>query len=311
MSTDPAKQPNRDAQHGEITRRHFVALSVTAGVAVTAGCAEEGADQGAAEAANQAIEVVEENVEITTPDGVADAAYIHPSSGSHPGVLIWTDAFGLRPSFRAMARRLAADGYSVLVPNPFYRVERAPSFPDASTVSFSNPEDRARLGPLMGSITAADAAERDASAYIPFLDAQPQVDTSKKIGTQGYCMGGPLIVRTAAAQADRIGAAASFHGGGLVTANPNSPHLLAPDIQARMYFGVAANDDAQQPEAKDVLRETFANAGVAAEIEVYSDSQHGWCVTDMPAQGGTAIYNEVDADRAWGKLLEVYAAALA
>ena len=163
---------------------------------------------------------------------------------------------------------------------------------------------------MIGRATA-NAAERDASAYIPFLDAQPNVDTSKKIGTQGYCMGGPLIVRTAAAQADRIGAAASFHGGGLVTANANSPHLLAPNIQARMYFGIASNDDAQQPEAKDVLRETFADAGVAAEIEVYSDAQHGWCVTDMPAGDGAPIYNEVDAERAWGKLMELYEAALA
>jgi carboxymethylenebutenolidase len=288
-----------------MTRRDFVAFSVTAGVAVTAGCAAE----DTADDMSQEIEVVEEDVEITTPDGTADAAYIHPRTGAYAGVLIWTDAFGLRPSFRAMARRLAADGYSVLVPNPFYRVERAPSFPDASTVIFQ--EVGARLGPLMGSITADDAAERDASAYIPFLDAQPNVDTSKKIGTQGYCMGGPLIVRTAAAFPDRIGAAASFHGGGLVTANPNSPHLLAPNIQARMYFGIASNDDATQPEAKDVLRETFADAGVVAEIEVYSDAQHGWCVTDMPAQGGPPIYNEVDAERAWGKLLELYEEALA
>ncbi len=294
---NPAKHAKRDSQPGEMTRRDFVALSVTAGVAVSTGCTE------------QAIEVVEETIEITTPDGIADVAYIHPRTGSHPGVLIWPDAFGLRPSFRDMAKRLAANGYSVLVPNPFYRVQRAPVFDDIASFDFQNQEDRARLGPLMGSITAADAAERDASAYIPFLDAQPQVDTSKKIGTQGYCMGGPLIVRTAAAQPDRIGAAASFHGGGLVTANANSPHLLAPNIQARMYFGIASNDDAQQPEAKDVLRETFADAGVAAEIEVYSDAQHGWCVTDMPSQG-TPIYNEVDAERAWGKLIELYEAAL-
>ncbi len=305
MAKDPAKQPKRDAQPSGMTRRDFVAFSVTAGVAVTAGCAAD----DTADDMSQEIEVVEEDVEITTPDGTADAAYIHPRTGAYAGVLIWTDAFGLRPSFRAMARRLAADGYSVLVPNPFYRVERAPSFPDASTVIFQ--EVGARLGPLMGSITADDAAERDASAYIPFLDAQPNVDTSKKIGTQGYCMGGPLIVRTAAAFPDRIGAAASFHGGGLVTANPNSPHLLAPSIQARMYFGIASNDDATQPEAKDVLRETFADAGVVAEIEVYSDAQHGWCVTDMPAQGGPPIYNEVDAERAWGKLLELYEEALA
>ena len=307
MANDPVQQPKRDAQSGEMTRRDFVAFSVTAGVAVTAGCAAE----EAAEDVAQEIEVIEEDVEITTPDGTADAAYIHPRTGAYAGVLIWTDAFGLRPSFRDMAKRLAAEGYSVLVPNPFYRVERAPVFDDVASFSFQNQEDRARLGPLMGSITAADAAERDASAYIPFLDAQANVDTSKKIGTQGYCMGGPLIVRTAAAQSDRIGAAASFHGGGLVTANENSPHLLAPNIQARMYFGIAANDDANQPEAKDVLRDTFADAGVEAEIEVYSDAQHGWCVTDMPAQGGSPIYNEVDAERAWGKLIELYAAALA
>jgi carboxymethylenebutenolidase len=298
MTKDPAKQPKRDAQADEITRRDFVAVSVTAGVAARAGFT------------GQQIEVVEEDVEITTPDGVADAAYIHPRTGSHAGVLIWPDAFGLRPSFRDMAKRLAAEGYSVLVPNPFYRVARAPVFDDVASFDFGNQADRGRLGPLMGSITAADAAERDASAYIPFLDAQPQVDTSKKIGTQGYCMGGPLIVRTAASQADRIGAAASFHGGGLVTTNPNSPHLLAPNIQASMYFGIAANDDAQQPEAKDVLRESFADAGVAAEIEVYDGAQHGWCVTDMPAGGGDPIYNEPAAERAWGKLIDLYAAAL-
>ena len=302
MARDPAKHPKRDAQPGKMTRRDFVAFSVTAGVAVSASCTAQDMAQD--------IEVVEENVEITTPDGIADAAYIHPRTGSHPGVLIWPDAFGLRPSFRDMAKRLAAEGYSVLVPNPFYRVERAPVFDDVASFDFGNPEDRARLGPLMGSITAADAAERDASAYIPFLDAQPQVDTSKKIGTQGYCMGGPLVVRTAAAQPNRIGAGASFHGGGLVTASDNSPHLLATSIQASMYFAVAANDDAQQPEAKDVLRETFAAAGVTVEVEVYTESQHGWCVTDMPAPPEAPIYNEVEAERAWGKLMALYASAL-
>ncbi len=292
----PAKQPNDDVQYGKMTRRDFVAFSVTAGVVATVGCAPG------------EIVVVEEDVEITTPDGVADAAYIHPDSGEHPGVLIWTDAFGLRPSFRAMARRLAADGYSVLVPNPFYRVERAPSFPDASVVNFG--EVGQRIGQLMGSIGAPDAAERDASAYIPFLDAQENVDASKPIGTQGYCMGGPLIMRTAASQPARIGAAASFHGGGLVTPSPNSPHLMVPNMQARLYIAVAANDDANQPEAKDVLRQSFADAGVTAEVEVFSDSQHGWCVTDMPAQGGNAIYDEVEAERAWGKMMEMYRAAL-
>jgi carboxymethylenebutenolidase len=210
-----------------------------------------------------------------------------------------------------MAKRLAAEGYSVLVPNPFYRVAKAPVFGDVSSFNFQNPDDRAKLGPLMGSVTAAGAAEKDAVAYIAFLDAQKQVNPAKKIGTQGYCMGGPLIVRTAATVPDRVGAAASFHGGGLVTANPNSPHLLAPKIKARMYFAIASNDDKQQPDAKDKLKEAFAAASVPAEIEVYADCLHGWCVPDMPLQNGNPIYNKPEAERAWSKLIAMYKAALA
>jgi carboxymethylenebutenolidase len=300
MTEDPKNQPNQnhEAQTGEIHRREFVALSVAAGIAAGAGSAQA------------ALEVVENNVTVKTPDGACDAAFIHPRTGSHPGVLIWPDAFGLRPAFREMARRLAGEGYSVLVPNPFYRVAKAPVFTDVASFNFQNQEDRAKLGPLMSSVNAAGNAEKDAAAYIAFLDAQPQVDRTKKIGTQGYCMGGPLIVRTAAAVANRVGAAASFHGGGLVTNNPDSPHLLAPKIRARMYFGVASNDDRQQPDAKDKLREAFAAAKVQAEIEVYS-SLHGWCVSDMPLQNGAPIYNQADAERAWGKLLALYKAGLA
>src|SRR5205823_10990747 len=207
-----------------------------------------------------------------------------------------------------MAKRLAAEGYSVLVPNPFYRVSKPP-FTDASTFDFQ--KDRAKLTPLMGSVNAPGNAEKDAAAYIAFLDAQKEVNKSKKIGTQGYCMGGPLIVKTAATVPNRVGAAASFHGGGLVTDNPDSPHLLAQKIKARMYFGIAANDDMQQPDAKTKLKEAFAAAKVAAEIEVYSTSQHGWCVSDMPKQAnGEPIYNKSDAERAWGKLLALYKAEL-
>jgi carboxymethylenebutenolidase len=208
-----------------------------------------------------------------------------------------------------MARRLAADGYSVLVPNPFYRVSKAP-FTDASGFSFANPADRAKLQPLMASVQADGAGEKDAIAYVGFLDKQKEVNKSKKIGTQGYCMGGPLVVKTAATLPDRIGAGGSFHGGGLVTDKPNSPHLLASKIKARMYFGVAANDDKNQPDAKDKLKEVFAAAHVPAEIEVYT-SNHGWCVSDMPAGGGAPIYNKVEAERAWGKLLALYKAGLA
>src|SRR5215471_11798449 len=287
--TKDHKDEKNDVQSGEIGRRDFVALSV-AGIAASASW-------GAAAAA---LDVVETNVDIKTPDGTCDAAFIYPKTGSYPGVLIWTDAFGLRPAFRDMAKRLAAEGYSVLVPNPFYRVAKAPVFGDVSKFDFQNPTDRAKLGPLMGSINAAGAAEKDATAYLAFLDAQKQVDARKKIGTQGYCMGGPLIVRTAAALPNRVGAAGSFHGGGLVTPNPDSPHLLAPKIKARMYFGIAANDDKQQPDAKDKLKESFEAAKVPVQIEVYSQSQHGWCVPDMPNQAnGQPIYNEADAERAW------------
>lgn len=287
-------------QEQTIDRREFVAASVTAGLAATAAPAQA-----------QTRQVVEKNVEIKTPDGTCDAAFVHPASGAYPGVLIWTDAFGLRPAFREMAKRLAAEGYSVLVPNPFYRVAKAPVFTDVANFNFQNPEDRAKLGPLMGSVNAAGNAEKDAAAYIAFLDAQPQVDQSKKIGTQGYCMGGALIMRTAASQPGRVGAAASFHGGGLVTNNADSPHLLIPKMKARLYIGIAANDDAQQPDAKDKLKAAFAAAGVQAEVEVYPQALHGWCVPDMPRQNGNPIYKQDDAERAWAKLLALYKAALA
>jgi len=281
----------------DLSRREFVSLSVAAGLAAAAGSA------GAAE------NVVEKDVEIKTPDGTCDAAFVHPAAGSHPAVIIWPDAFGLRPTMRGFAKRLAADGYSVLVPNPFYRVSKAPQFGDISTFNFSDPTNRAKIQPLMGSIGADGAAEKDAAAFVAWLDAQPQVNKAKKIGTQGYCMGGPLVVRTAAAQPARIGAGASFHGGGLVTPNPNSPHLLAPKIKARMYFGVASNDDKSQPDAKDKLRDAFKAANVPAEIEVY-ESLHGWCVPDMP-NATPPIYNRPEAEKAWTKLVALYKAALA
>jgi carboxymethylenebutenolidase len=292
-------QQKNDTQPGDIGRRDFVALSVATGLAATAGSA-----------AAAGLEVVETNVEIKTPDGTCDAAFIHPKTGSHPGVLIWPDAFGLRPSMREMAKRLAAEGYSVLVPNPFYRVSKAP-FSDASNFNFQNPTDRAKLTPLMASVNAPGNAEKDAVAYVAFLDSQKEVNKAKKIGTQGYCMGGPLVVKTAAALPNRIGAGASFHGGGLVTDQPSSPHLLASKIKARMYFGIASNDDMSQPDAKDKLKESFAAAKVPAEIEVYSGALHGWCVSDMPMQNGAPIYNKPDAERAWGKLVALYNAGLA
>jgi len=299
MADEQDPKPERSSD--EITRRDFVSLSLAAGLAVAAGSGASAAE----------LPVTETNVEIKTPDGTCDAAFIHPTTGAHPAVLIWPDAFGLRPSMRAIGRRLAAEGYSVLVPNPFYRVAKAPVFEDASNFNFGDQEQRAKLTPLMGSINSAGAAERDAAAFIAWLDTQREVDRNKKVGTQGYCMGGPLVVKTAAAVPNRVGAGASFHGGGLVTPNPDSPHLLAPKIKGRMYFGVAANDDMQQPDAKTKLKESFAAAKVPADVEVYP-SQHGWCVPDMPKQAnGQPIYDKAEAERAWGKLLALYKAALA
>src|ERR1700704_3784462 len=301
MTDDEKSQPSNQSHPADLTGRDFAALLVSAGIAASVS-------SSSAAAADIGIEMVETDVEIKTPDGTCDAAFIHPKSrlktGSYPGVLIWPDAFGLRPSMRTIGRNIATEGYSVLVPNPFYRVSKAP-FTDASKFNFQNPDDMAKLKPLMASVNAPGNAEKDAIAYIAFLDAQKEVNKAKKIGTQGYCMGGPLVVKTAEAIPDRIGAAGSFHGGGLVTDNPNSPHLLAPKIKARMYFGIAANDDMRQSDAKDKLKAAFA--AVPAEIEVYA-SLHGWCVRDMPLQNAMPIYNMADTERAWAKLVAFYKA---
>jgi len=243
--------------------------------------------------------VTESELDVTTPDGVSDSYFVHPASGSHPGVLIWPDAFGLRPAKRQMARRLAESGYSVLVVNQYYRSQRAPI---VNTTNFADVSDTLR--PLMGTLNA-DTQVADAQAFISFLDSQQSVDSSRKMGTMGYCMGGPFTMRTAAALPDRVGAAASFHGGGLVTEQPDSPHLLVPKMTAHYLFAIAANDDENQPEAKDVLRDAFAQAGLPAEIEVYDGALHGWCPPD------SQVYDEPKAERAWSRLLALFDRALA
>jgi len=270
----------------KLTRRQFGAVSAGAGLAMLLP-----------RAAN-AQAVSEAEVDVTTPDGVADCYFVHPSSGAHPGVLIWPEAFGLRPAKKQMGRRLAESGYSVLVVNQYYRTQRAPI---VDTTNFA--EVRDKLMPLMGSLNA-DTQTRDAMAFVSFLDGQPAVDDSRKIGTMGYCMGGPFTMRTAASLPDRVGAAASFHGGGLVTNGADSPHLLVPEMTAQYLFAIAANDDENQPEAKDVLRDAFAAAGLPAEIEVYEGALHGWCPPD------SAVYNEAQAERAWARLLALFETAL-
>jgi len=288
MCDDRTVADNTEYLRGtKLTRRQFGAVSAGAWLAMLLP-----------RAAN-AQAVSETDLDITTPDGMADCYFVHPSSGAHPGVLIWPDAFGLRPAKKQMGRRLAESGYSVLVVNQYYRSQRAPI---VSTTNFA--EERATLMPLMGSLNA-DTQTRDAIAFISFLDTQPAVDSNRKMGTMGYCMGGPFTMRTAAAVPDRIGAAASFHGGGLVTDAPDSPHLLVPKMRAHYLFAIAANDDQNQPEAKDVLRDAFAQAGLPAEIEVYEGAMHGWCPPD------STVYHEAQAERAWSRLLALFEEALA
>ena len=270
-----------------LTRRQFGAVSAGAGLAMLLPRAANAQD------------VTESEIDVTTPDGVADCYFVHPASGAHPGVLIWPDAFGLRDAKRQMARRLAESGYSVLVVNPYYRSQRAPV---VSSTNFAEVSTTVR--PLMATLNAETHA-RDAQAFVSFLDSQSSVDSNRKMGTMGYCMGGPITMRTAAAVPDRIGAAASFHGGGLVTDQPDSPHLLVPQMQAHYLFAIAANDDENQPEAKDVLRDAFAQAGLPAEIEVYDGALHGWCPPD------SQVYDEAQAERAWSRLLVLFEGALA
>lgn len=275
---------------GAVTRREFGAVTLGAGMAFMLPSVAN------------AQAVRESDVKVTTPDGVADCYFVHPASGAHAGVVIWPDILGLRPAFRQMGKRLAESGYSVLVVNPFYRQKAAPVVPAGA--SFADPEVRKLVMPLAGALNAITHVT-DAKAFITFLDSQAAVDKRKKIGTMGYCMGGPITMRTAAAVPDRVGAGASFHGGGLVTKEPNSPHLLVPTTKAQFLFAIAENDDQREPESKNVLKDTYAKAGLAAEIEVYAGAAHGWCPPD------SSVYNEAQAEKAWSRLLVLFGKALA
>lgn len=245
-----------------------------------------------------AVTVTEADVTVTTPDGSADCYFVHPASGAAAGVLMWPDIFGLRPAFRTMGKRLAEAGYSVLVVNPFYRVKKAPTAEAGAATPVQE------LMPLARALNETTQMT-DAKAFIGWLDAQKSVAKDRKIGTQGYCMGGPIAFRTAAAVPDRVGAVASFHGGGLVTDAPNSPHLQAAKSKAQFLIAIAENDDARSPNDKTVLKETFAKANLPAEIEVYAGTAHGWCPPD------SHVYNEAQAEKAWSRLLALYGKALA
>ena len=248
-------------------------------------------------------EVVEKSdVMVNMRDGVSDCYYVRPSSGKHPAVLMWPDIKGLRPAFRAMGKRLAMQGYSVLVVNPFYRDAKAPVVGEGA--SFSDPETRKFLIAMARKLTQ-NASMADARAYIEFLDAQDNVDTNRKVGTLGYCMGGPLIMRTAGAVPNRVGAAASFHGGGLVSDADDSPHLLIPSSSAHVLHAIAENDDERGPDAKNVLAAAYTAAGVPAEIEVYEGTLHGWCPPD------SQVYNKIQAEKAWSRLTALFKTALA
>ena len=245
-----------------------------------------------------AVKVTESEVTIKTPDGMADAYFVHPATGTAPGVLVWPDIFGLRPAFRQMGKRLAESGYSVLVVNPFYRTKKAPTAEQGAATPIQG------LMPLMQGVMNETTQTIDAKAFISWLDQQAPVAKNRKMGTQGYCMGGPFALRTAAAS-DRVGAAASFHGAQLVTDMPNSPHLQASKTKAQFLIAIATNDDMQRPMDKTVMKDTFAKANVPAEIEVYTGAQHGWCPPD------SGVYNQAQAEKAWSRLLELYGKALA
>jgi len=245
-----------------------------------------------------AAAVAESDVSVTTPDGTADCYFVHPASGTAAGVLVWPDIFGLRPAFRQMGKRLAESGYAVLVVNPFYRVKKAPTADAGAATAIQ------QLMPLAQGLNETTHMT-DAKVFIGWLDQQPSVAKNRKIGTQGYCMGGPIAFRTAAAVPDRVGAVASFHGGGLVTKTSNSPHLQAAKSKAQFLIAIAANDDERAPDDKNILKETFEKANLPAEIEVYTGAAHGWCPPD------SKVYNEPQAEKAWGRLLALYGKALA
>ncbi len=291
MCDNDSLEDNERALGSAISRRRFGIMATTTAVAMSLP------------APSHAAEVIETDVSVSTPDGEADCYFVHPASGRHAAVLVWPDIFGLRPAFRLMGKRLAQSGYAVLVVNPYYRQLSAPvDLPNKDNVR--DPKNWELLMPLARSLTPA-TTQTDAAAFIAFLDQQPSVDTSRRVGTTGYCMGGPLVMHTAASVPARVGAAASFHGGRLVTDAEDSPHRRIADMRAAFLIAIAENDHEKEPHTKGVLEKAFADADLAAEIEVYEGALHGWCPPD------SQVYNEAAAERAWSRLLALFETHLA
>jgi carboxymethylenebutenolidase len=276
-------------ERAALSRRQFGALGLGAGMAFVL------------QRPLNAVAVTESDVKIKTPDGTCDAYFVHPASGSGAAVIMFPDIVGLRPAFRQMGKRLAESGYSVLVPNPFYRTKASPVVPEGA--KFSDPEIRKQLMPLAGSLNATTVVT-DVKAFTEWLDTQKAVDRRKKLGIMGYCMSGPYTIRGAAALPDRVGAGASFHGGGLTSKNPDSPHLLLPQTKASFLFAIADNDDKRDPESKNILKQACEAAKKDCEIEVYP-AAHGWCPPDGE------VYDKEQAEKAWSRMLALFGKALA
>ena len=293
MCDDITELENQGFYEKQITRREFSLLAGGAAISLAfAGCAPNEVSD----------DIVGKDVIIDTPDGPCDAYFAHPAIGKHAAVLIWPDVVSLRPAFKMMAKRLAKDGYAALVINPYYRQTKAPLVEEGQ--NFRSPGVREKIIPFARALTR-ETNKADTNTFVNWLDAHPAVDTSRKIGTTGYCMGGPMTMVAAAERPDRIGAGASFHGGGLVRDNEDSPHLLIPKMSASYLIAIADNDDQRAPEHKDILREAFDAADRKAEIEVYEGAQHGWCPPD------SAVYDETLANRAWERKLALFKEALA
>ena len=272
-------------QSKSLTRREFNTLAAGATVAFSLP------------AVSNPLTTTSKDVLINTPDGICDALFVHPSQGKHPAVLIWPDILALRPSFRAMASRLAESGYAVLCINPYYRDATAPVVTVGE--SFQDDATRQKVLPMFQHLSP-ETHVRDARAFIEWMDAQPAVDTTRAMGTMGYCMGGPMVMRAASERPDRIGAACAYHPVSLATEDAQSPHLLIPKMKAQFLIALAENDDQRHPDDKHVLRTAFDDNALNAEVTVFDGAMHGWCVLD------SRVYNEAPAELAWRKTLSLF-----